>query len=166
MQSISFTTISSLSTISNIIKWIISDHQGWRLSLARVAFWWGLKVCIPQYSSKLINSPSRSTCGMSSPNGSTTNTEAYCTAGRISARGNPKESWRKVEKKRLTGVEARMREELLLKREATSSGVCTCSLMMTVRNRKAAARVRFLYCLVWMSSMEQSMNSTSIRKFW
>lgn len=52
-----------------------------------------------------------------------TKTEAYCTAGRISAKGNPKESWRKVEKKRLTGVGVRIREEDERNFEATSSGV-------------------------------------------
>ena len=49
-----------------------------------------------------------------------TKTEAYCTAGRISASGNPKESWRKVEKKRLTDVGARVREDEVRNFEATS----------------------------------------------
>lgn len=67
--------------------------------MATVFFWWGLNVCRPQYSSKLINSPSLSTCGMSWPKGNTTKTEAYCTAGKISAKGKPKESCKNVEKK-------------------------------------------------------------------
>ena len=68
-----------------------------------------------------------------------------------------------MEKKRLTGVGVRIRDEELRNFDATYSGVCTWSLNSTVRKRNAAARVRFLYWRVWISNMEQSMNSTSIR---
>jgi hypothetical protein len=36
--------------------------------------------------------------------------------------------------------------------------VCTSNLKSTVRKRKAAASVLFLYCRVWMSNNEQSIN--------